>query len=72
MCRAPAAPFPPPAPERAIGFLLGGRDGRLLLAAVLAIAGWPLVALAAIVVTSALSLTVRLFFLRRSSLALTR
>ena len=62
----------PPAPERAIGFLLGGRDGRLLLAAVLAIAGWPLVALAAIVVTSALSLTVRLFFLRRSSLALTR
>ena len=55
----------PPAPERALGWLLGGRDGRLLLVAVGALLGAPVVALAAVAATSALSLGVRLVFLRR-------
>jgi hypothetical protein len=52
----------PPAPERALGWLLGGRDGRLLLVAVGALLGAPLAAVAA---TSALSLSLRVAFLRR-------
>jgi 1L-myo-inositol 1-phosphate cytidylyltransferase / CDP-L-myo-inositol myo-inositolphosphotransferase len=55
----------PPAPERALGWLLGGRDGRLLLVAVGALLGAPLVALAAVTATSALSLSLRVAFLRR-------
>jgi hypothetical protein len=55
----------PPAPERAIGWLLGGRDGRLLLVAVGAVLGAPVVALAAVTATSALSLGLRVAFLRR-------
>jgi hypothetical protein len=51
----------PSAPERALGWLLGGRDGRLLLVAV----GAPLAALAAVTATSALSLGPRVVFLRR-------
>jgi hypothetical protein len=62
------APFPvvgrPPAPERALGWLLGGRDG-LLLVAVGAALGAPVAALAAITATSALSLGLRVAFLRR-------
>jgi hypothetical protein len=46
----------PPAPERTLGWLLGGRDGRLLLVAVGALLGAPLAALAAVTATSALSL----------------
>jgi 1L-myo-inositol 1-phosphate cytidylyltransferase / CDP-L-myo-inositol myo-inositolphosphotransferase len=55
----------PAAPERALGWLLGGRDGRLLLVAVGAVLGVPVVALAAITATSALSLSLRVAFLRR-------
>jgi 1L-myo-inositol 1-phosphate cytidylyltransferase / CDP-L-myo-inositol myo-inositolphosphotransferase len=55
----------PPAPERALGWLLGGRDGRLLLVAVGALLGAPIAALAAVTATSALSLSLRVAFLRR-------
>jgi 1L-myo-inositol 1-phosphate cytidylyltransferase / CDP-L-myo-inositol myo-inositolphosphotransferase len=54
-----------PAPERALGWLLGGRDGRLLLVAVGAVLGAPVVALAAVTATSALSLGLRVVFLLR-------
>ena len=55
----------PAAPERAIGWLLGGRDGRLLLVAVGAVLGAPVAALAAVTATSALSLSLRVVLLRR-------
>jgi choline kinase/phosphatidylglycerophosphate synthase len=55
----------PPAPERALGWLLGGRDGRLLLVAVGAVLGAPVAALAAVTATSALPLGLRVAFLRR-------
>jgi CDP-L-myo-inositol myo-inositolphosphotransferase len=55
----------PPAPERALGWLLGGRDGRLLLVAVGALLGVPFEALVAVTATSALSLGLRVAFLRR-------
>ena len=54
----------PPAPERWIGFLLGGRDARLLFVAVCAVLGLPLAGLVAVTVTSAVSLAVRLLFAR--------
>jgi 1L-myo-inositol 1-phosphate cytidylyltransferase / CDP-L-myo-inositol myo-inositolphosphotransferase len=54
-----------PAPERALGWLLGGRDGRLLLVAVGALLGAPLATLAAVTATSALTLSLRVAFLRR-------
>jgi CDP-L-myo-inositol myo-inositolphosphotransferase len=47
------------APERIIGYLLGGRDGRLLLVAILAVLGQPLVALAAVAITSIVGLVIR-------------
>jgi choline kinase/phosphatidylglycerophosphate synthase len=53
------------APERALGWLLGGRDGRLLLVAVGALLAAPVAALAAVTATSALSLGLRVAFLRR-------
>ena len=56
----------PPAPERLLGYLLGGRDGRLLLVAVGSILGRPAAALIAVTVTSALSLAFRLLLTRRS------
>jgi hypothetical protein len=56
----------PPALERALGWLLGGRDGRLLLVAVGAVLGGPVVALVAVTATSALSLGLRVGFLRRA------
>ena len=52
----------PPAPERALGWLLGGRDGRLLLVALGAALGAPVAALAAVTATSALSLGLRVAF----------
>jgi choline kinase/phosphatidylglycerophosphate synthase len=55
----------PPAPDRALGWLLGGRDGRLLLVTVGALLGAPLATLAAVTATSALSLGLRVAFLRR-------
>lgn len=57
----------PRAPERAIAFLLGGRDGRLLLVAVFAVSGLPVVALAAVAVTSWPSLAVRVVAVHRSA-----
>jgi 1L-myo-inositol 1-phosphate cytidylyltransferase / CDP-L-myo-inositol myo-inositolphosphotransferase len=54
-----------PAPERALGWLLGGRDGRLLLVAVGAVLGAPIAALVAVTATSALSLSLRVALLRR-------
>ncbi len=54
----------PPAPERWIGFLLGGRDARLLFVAVFALFGMPLPALIAVTSTSALSLVVRMLLAR--------
>lgn len=59
----------PPAPERALGWLLGGRDGRLLLVTVGAVLGEPVAALAAVTATSALSLGLRVAFLRRPLIA---
>jgi 1L-myo-inositol 1-phosphate cytidylyltransferase / CDP-L-myo-inositol myo-inositolphosphotransferase len=55
----------PSAPERALGWLLGGRDGRLLLVAVGGLLGAPVAALAAVTATSTLSLGLRVAFLRR-------
>jgi 1L-myo-inositol 1-phosphate cytidylyltransferase / CDP-L-myo-inositol myo-inositolphosphotransferase len=57
----------PSAPERALGWLLGGRDGRLLLVVMGALLDAPLAALAALTATSALSLSLRVAFLRRPS-----
>jgi CDP-L-myo-inositol myo-inositolphosphotransferase len=54
-----------PAPERRIGWLLGGRDGRLLLIAVAAVASRPVAALLVVSVTSLLALLVRVAYLRR-------
>ena len=52
----------PPFPERTFGWLLGGRDGRLLLIAVCAILGQPVLALMAVTVTSGLAAGSRLCF----------
>jgi phosphatidylglycerophosphate synthase len=54
----------PPLPERALGWLLGGRDARLLILAIAAAAGLPLVGLVAVAVTSAVSLVVRVLMAR--------
>lgn len=54
----------PPAPERWIAFLLGGRDARLLFVAIGALIGLPEAALAAVAITSGLSLAARLLITR--------
>jgi CDP-L-myo-inositol myo-inositolphosphotransferase len=54
----------PPAPERSIGFLLGGRDARLLIVAIGALVRQPEATLLAVAVTSFLSLAVRLLVIR--------
>jgi len=54
----------PPAPERWIGFLLGGRDARLLFVTVFALLGLPVAALWAVAITSAASLAARLLLAR--------
>ena len=51
----------PPMPERWIGFLLGGRDARLLIVAIGAVLGWPSATLIVLIATSSLSLAVRLW-----------
>ena len=56
-----------PAPEQALGWLFGGRDGRLLLVTIAALAGWPMMALAAVVATAGLTLVLRLVFVRRGA-----
>lgn len=48
-----------PAPEAWIGRLLGGRDGRMLLIAIAAVAGRPVLGLAVVAATSLLSVAVR-------------
>lgn len=53
--------------ERLLGWLLGGRDGRLFVVAVGAILGKPLEALVAVTVTSAATLALRVFLVRRYS-----
>jgi 1L-myo-inositol 1-phosphate cytidylyltransferase / CDP-L-myo-inositol myo-inositolphosphotransferase len=53
------------APERILGWLFGGRDGRLLLVAVGAALGQPAGTLFLLGVTSALSLTLRVMIVRR-------
>ena len=57
----------PPAPERWIGFLMGGRDARLLIVAVAALLGRPFAALVAVAFTSGLSLLVRLLLTRTAA-----
>ena len=59
----------PPAPERRLSYLLGGRDGRLALVALCSIFGRPTLALAAVAITSAISLSIRLWIIRGSSFA---
>ncbi len=54
----------PPAPERWIGFLLGGRDARLVIAAIGALVRRPDLALLAMAITSWLSIAVRLLLTR--------
>jgi hypothetical protein len=56
----------PPAPERSIGFVFGGRDARLLIVTVFAILGRPSVALASVAITSGASLVIRLYLTRHA------
>jgi CDP-L-myo-inositol myo-inositolphosphotransferase len=53
-----------PPSERRIGWLLGGRDGRLFLVSVLAVLGEPMWALAATAATSLFSSAIRVGFAR--------
>lgn len=54
----------PPVPQRLIGFLLGGRDARLLIVAIGALLGQPAATLVVLIATSALSLAARLLLVR--------
>jgi 1L-myo-inositol 1-phosphate cytidylyltransferase / CDP-L-myo-inositol myo-inositolphosphotransferase len=54
----------PSAPERGIALLLGGRDGRLLLVAIAAVAARPAWALIAIAVTAGVSVAIRMVSVR--------
>ncbi len=54
----------PAAPERGIGFLLGGRDGRLLLITACALVGRPAWALVAVTATAGAALVIRLVLVR--------
>jgi 1L-myo-inositol 1-phosphate cytidylyltransferase / CDP-L-myo-inositol myo-inositolphosphotransferase len=58
-----------PAPERALGWLLGGRDGRLLLVLAGGLLGRPAGALLLIAITSAVSLAIRVALVRRIRIA---
>jgi hypothetical protein len=49
----------PSAPERALGWLLGGRDARLLLLAATAVAGEPLLGLVLVAATGLVATSVR-------------
>ncbi|MEA2550841.1 MAG: 1L-myo-inositol 1-phosphate cytidylyltransferase / CDP-L-myo-inositol myo-inositolphosphotransferase [Actinomycetota bacterium] len=59
-----------PAPEGALAWLFGGRDGRLLVVTLAAVLGHPLVALAVVAVTSGFTLVIRLVLVRRASVPL--
>jgi hypothetical protein len=54
-----------PAPEGMLGWLLGGRDGRLLIVTIGALLGGPMIALSVIVATGALTLVLRLILVGR-------
>ena len=54
----------PPVPERFIGFLLGGRDARLLIVTIGALLGRPVATLVVLTATTSFSLAVRLFLAR--------
>lgn len=54
-----------PAPERALGWLFGGRDGRLYLIALLAVFGLPVAALVAVAATSGVTLVLRVALVLR-------
>ena len=54
----------PPAPEEALGWLLGGRDGRLLLVTIAALVGVPVAGLVAVIATAGLTLLLRLVLVR--------
>ena len=55
----------PPMPERALGHLLGGRDGRLLMVAVFAVIGHPALGLLAITLTAGITGALRLYLVMR-------
>jgi 1L-myo-inositol 1-phosphate cytidylyltransferase / CDP-L-myo-inositol myo-inositolphosphotransferase len=57
----------PPAPERALTFLLGGRDARLLFVVLAALIGRPAWALAAMIVASGVTLVARLVLVRAAA-----
>jgi choline kinase/phosphatidylglycerophosphate synthase len=57
----------PPAPERRLGLLLGGRDGRLLIVAVGALVGQPVLTLGAVTATSFVSLGLRILSVRSAN-----
>jgi len=57
----------PTAPEQWIGRLLGGRDGRLLILAIAALAGRPIAGLAAVAITSLVALSIRLSYVLRNA-----
>jgi choline kinase/phosphatidylglycerophosphate synthase len=54
----------PALPERALGWLFGGRDARLLILALAAVAGAPIVGLAIVAATATLALIVRVLVAR--------
>jgi CDP-L-myo-inositol myo-inositolphosphotransferase len=56
-----------PAPEAALGWLLGGRDGRLLLVMIASLVGRPLAALAVVAASGGLTLLLRLMLVRREA-----
>ena len=62
----------PEVAENRLNLLLGGRDARLLLVAIAAIAGKPVSGLIAIIVTTTITLVARLALLARSSARLER
>jgi CDP-L-myo-inositol myo-inositolphosphotransferase len=57
----------PPAPERRLAYLLGGRDARLLFVVVGALAGRPTWALAAMILTSGVTLVARVVVVRAAA-----
>lgn len=57
----------PPAPERTLTFLLGGRDARLLFLVVGALIGRPAWVLAAMILTSGVTLVARLVLVRAAA-----
>ena len=54
-------------PDGRLGYLLGGRDGRLLLVAVFALVREPAAALAAVALTSGLTVLLRVWLVSRSN-----